>query len=406
MQRFAQYALLSTAVLTMISPRIAVADVSEIERLIKQLGSDDFSERESASKRLEAIGEPAWNAVRKAARDDSDAEIRWRCKRAEDAIGRRCFGEIRHFGSKRDYWLNRVAFSSDGRRALATGGAVILFDLETGKELYRVLEVKYARLGLVLSKDCRYFLTGHDHDKVVRLGSIRSGKEVQRFEGHTAGVRGVALSPDASRAATGGLDETLRLWDVKTGRELRQFQSRAGKIRCLAYAPDGRHILSGHFGKKSNNLVCLWDVDTGKEVRRFEGHSGEVTAVVFLPGGGSFLSASMDGTLRIWDLSNGKELRRLEHRGGVNDVKVSPDGCRALSAGRGDRSVRLWDLASGTELYRFVGHTAGVLGVAFSPDGCRALSSDASNILRLWRLPKPDMAPDKAPHQQPVKKKN
>jgi len=209
MQRFARYGLLSTAVLTMTLAQVAAEDTSVIERLIKQLGSDDFTEREAASKRLESIGEPAWLAVRKAAQDSSDAEIRRRARWIANAIGRRCFGEIRHFGRGGGYWLNRVAFTSDGRRALATGGAVILFDLETGKEVYRVLEVQYARMGLVLSKDGRYFLTGHDHDKVVRLGLVQSGKEVRRFEGHTAGVRAVALSPDASRVASGGLDALI-----------------------------------------------------------------------------------------------------------------------------------------------------------------------------------------------------
>jgi hypothetical protein len=68
MQHFARYGLLSTAVLTTTLAQVAAEDTSEIERLIKQLGSDDFTEREAASKRLESIGEPAWLAVRKAAR--------------------------------------------------------------------------------------------------------------------------------------------------------------------------------------------------------------------------------------------------------------------------------------------------------------------------------------------------
>jgi hypothetical protein len=43
------------------------AQPTEVERLIKQLGSDSFSERETASKALEAIGEPALEALKKAA---------------------------------------------------------------------------------------------------------------------------------------------------------------------------------------------------------------------------------------------------------------------------------------------------------------------------------------------------
>jgi uncharacterized protein (TIGR03067 family) len=48
-----------------------------LARLIKQLGHDKFAKREQASKELDAIGEPALGALRKATSDE-DAEIRHR----------------------------------------------------------------------------------------------------------------------------------------------------------------------------------------------------------------------------------------------------------------------------------------------------------------------------------------
>src|SRR5207244_1362765 len=42
-------------------------DDAEIERLVKQLGSPRFKEREAATKRLTEIGEPALEALRKPA---------------------------------------------------------------------------------------------------------------------------------------------------------------------------------------------------------------------------------------------------------------------------------------------------------------------------------------------------
>ena len=144
------------------------------------------------------------------------------------------------------------------------------------------MEVQFARQGLALSQDGRYFLTGHQNERLVRLGEVQTGKEIQTFQRHTAGVHGVALSPDGSWAVTGGDDETLRVWDVKTGKELRQCVGFTGKVRCVTVAPDGRHILSGHYGPKSNNLIYLWDAKTAKQVRSFEGHERDVTAVAFL----------------------------------------------------------------------------------------------------------------------------
>src|SRR5437016_13739424 len=60
------------------------ADRNRIERLIKQLGDDDFADRQSASKELDAIGEPALERLR-AAVGDPDLEVR---KRAQELVER------------------------------------------------------------------------------------------------------------------------------------------------------------------------------------------------------------------------------------------------------------------------------------------------------------------------------
>jgi hypothetical protein len=58
-------------------------EAERIAGLIKQLGDDEFAMREAAGKALEAIGEPALGALRKAAASRDDPEIR---RRAEGII--------------------------------------------------------------------------------------------------------------------------------------------------------------------------------------------------------------------------------------------------------------------------------------------------------------------------------
>jgi WD40 repeat protein len=372
------------------APRPSCADgTADIPKLIEQLGDEDNADRrQEAARRLEALGEPALEALRQACKSHPDPDVRLRAALIIRAITTGGLGEVRHFGGNYGYWLNRVAFSRDGKQALAAGGAVIWYDLETGREVRRTLELQFARQGLALSPDGRYFLTGHQHDRLVRLGEVATGKDVRTFTGHGPGVHAVAFSPDGERIVSGGDDRTLRLWEVKSGKELRRCDGVTASVRCAAFTPDGKGVLAGQSGGRPEQLLRLWDAETGKEVRAFTGHTGEVTAVAFLPGGKTALSASMDGTLRLWDVATGKELRRLEHPGGVRDAAVSPDGKRALSAGWGDHTVRLWDLSTGRALHRFDGHTGHVLGVAFSPDGKRALSSDAQYTVYLWRVAK------------------
>ena len=88
---------------------------ARVARLIRQLGHDEFAKREAASKELDAIGEPALDALRKAAASSDDAEIRRRAERIVDAVT----GRIRAAAAKADIEKLRgtwyiVSFSNQG----------------------------------------------------------------------------------------------------------------------------------------------------------------------------------------------------------------------------------------------------------------------------------------------------
>ncbi|HEY7313951.1 MAG TPA: WD40 repeat domain-containing protein [Gemmataceae bacterium] len=367
----------------------AAEEDADIRKLIEQLGDDDLARRREASKRLEEIGTPALELLRKAEDGHRDPDVKLRAGLLVRAIENKGWDEVRVIvGPTRGYWFNRIAFTPDGEQAVIAGGAVIVYDLQTGKEIKRVLEVRGARPGLALSKDGRLCLTGHANDPVMRLIELPSGKEVQSFrEGHGTGVRSVALSSDGARAASCGGKGTLHVWEVKSGKELYRRDDHPGKPNCVAFSADGKYLVTGHDGGTRGSWVRLWSADGGKVVHQCRDHTATVTAVAFAPDGRSFLSASLDGTVRQWKTESGNELRRLDHEGGVYDLAVSADGRRLLTAGFGDKTVRVWNLADGKELHRFTGHTTRVLGVAFSRDGRQALSSDADCTVRLWRLP-------------------
>jgi WD40 repeat protein len=365
----------------------ASAQPTEVERLIEQLGSPRWEERQAASKRLPELGDVALPAMEQAARSDRDVDVRLRLWVAIGTVREGGYGaEAVITGSSPGYWLNRVAFSEDGKQIITAGGAVIWFDLATRKEARRALEVNGARHGLRLTADGKNLLTGHTTRAALEFCETATGRRLKALNGHTGGVAAVDLSGDGRRAVSAGADRTIRIWDVEGGKELRQCKPVPPAAACVALNPEAKRIASGH--QAPDNRIRIWDAETGAVVREIIGHTGRVLAVRFLPDGKSLLSASADGTLRLWDVETGKEVREMKHGGTVYDVAVSADGSRALSAGFDDHTVGLWDLKTGKLLHRFVGHGTRVLGVAFSPDGKRAASSDANCTVRIWRLTK------------------
>src|SRR5438876_8454309 len=76
-------------------PAVAVdPDDKDIERLVKQLGSAKFKEREAATARLKEIGESALDALEKAMTSDS-AEARRRAEAIKTAVENRLYVEQR-----------------------------------------------------------------------------------------------------------------------------------------------------------------------------------------------------------------------------------------------------------------------------------------------------------------------
>jgi WD40 repeat protein len=392
-----------------------VAD-AEIARLIRQLGSDEFEEREKAARRLEEIGAPAWKALRRAAERDRDAEVRSRAAGIVQALRPRLFGPVRTLNGHAGQ-VNGFSISADGKRLLSGGldGTARLWDLTAGTEIERMAEHEHAVWGVALSPDGKRalyslgmtqkngeWLPCPDHD--IRLWDVEKHRLIRLLRGHTDDVRNLAFTADGRSALSGSRDATMRLWDLESGDELRCFEGHDGLLRFSALSADERLAVSSGF----DQTVRCWDVATGEELARFIGHESDVHGVAFLPDGKSVVSGGTDKRVRMWDVMTGRELRRFEgHTSVIWPVAASPDGGYLLSAGGmrnrtpvfyepsgDDQDVRLWDATTGEELHRYEGHMGCLLCVRFTPDG-QVLSCASDGTIRLWKMGLPGPKPRK-----------
>jgi WD40 repeat protein/serine/threonine protein kinase len=289
-----------------------------------------------------------------------------------------------------------VAFSADGKHALSgehspSGPQLLvrLWEVATGKEL-RQLNGGFALNCVTFSPDAKQAFSGGEHAK---LWNLETGKEIIRFEGQQQGtvygkrangwVSGAVFFRDGKKLLTSGYDKTLRLWDTVSGKELRCFNGHTEGVRAVALSPDERQAASAGF----DGTVRLWNIETGKEEHCCrEGLSDWVISVAYSPDGKYVLSGGFDRIARLWDAASGKEVRRFDNGSEVNTVAFCPDGKRLLT-GSQDHMIRLWDMETGQVLHSFKGHTDRVWSVACSPDGRFALSGSADKTMRLWRLP-------------------
>ena len=365
-------------------PVVAALDDTEIARLIKHLGQDDFDKREAAATRLKEIGEPALDALCKAA-IGGDAEARGRAKKIIVVNEQKLYREQLRFTSHTDeVWS--ISVSRDGQRVLTASSdkTLRLWDAHTGKQ-QRVFEGHTGAITeAALSADGKRVLSG-SADGTVRLWDLTTGEELRQMTGRATEVCGVAFGPDGT-AISGGSDGNVYLWDLNTSKNLGVFAGHIPWVRNVAYSDQAK--LAATCGQDQS--IRLWNLETGKEIRKLPtGKTGRHIdmAVCFSPDGKRLLLAGVDMSLRILDVATGKELMQIKNANAFC-AAFSPDGKRIVSGGCFDYIVRVWDAATGKELRNYEGHTACVTSVTFFPDGQRIASASVDGTARIWRAPR------------------
>lgn len=96
---------------------------------------------------------------------------------------------------------------------------------------------------VTFSADGRTALSAAD-DAAVILWDVETGRELRRLTGHTGAVRDVIFGPDGHTALSGSADETIILWNVDTGTPLRRLRGQSGGAWSVAISPDGQIVFA------------------------------------------------------------------------------------------------------------------------------------------------------------------
>jgi WD40 repeat protein len=248
-------------------------------------------------------------------------------------------------------WVLSTAVSPDGRLAATTSRAdkfIRLWDLQSGQQVL-VLRGHTQPVHCVTFAGDRHLLSAGDTSvrlwefktisrlqdtEIVAqvLGSLGSplacpliganmlhsdqpvflGRQVHKFEGHTAPVNWVALAPDGKHFASAAWDRTIRLWDLETRKELKVLKGHNAPVVCVAFSPDGRYLVSSSVGKilsKENQngefpdeaqALRVWSVASGDECYHVENGATGVFGATFSPDGRYILSAGDGGKVILW----------------------------------------------------------------------------------------------------------
>ncbi|KAG2356677.1 quinon protein alcohol dehydrogenase-like superfamily, partial [Suillus spraguei] len=281
---------------------------------------------------------------------------------------------------------------------------------------------------LCWSKDGAYiFASLQDH--TIRKWQSIDGEELVAFQGHTANICSLCLSPDGCHLVTASFDYSVRLvwtyiplwWTV-----IAMIQTHLRVVNTIAVSPDGLMVVS----ECRDDRLRLWNIKEESLVGHpWEENSDGVTCLDWSPNGAEVAGGSKRGTIRRWNPATGRQMAPSIKRGNefVTTIKYSPQGDKFASgcedkirvwskngellmeikghadedwvislcwskdgahifASLTDHTIRKWQSIDGEELFVFHGHTSQIYSLCLSPNGCHLLSASYDHSVRIWDL--------------------
>jgi WD40 repeat protein/tRNA A-37 threonylcarbamoyl transferase component Bud32 len=232
-----------------------------------------------------------------------------------------------------------ITFSHDGKTALSASAdkTARLWDVETAEPL-AVLPHAGRVEAVAFSPNDRHALTG-SHDGTAALWDLSKRPPVARSLLHKGWVEAVAFSPDGKTAITADVQGgSIRLWETATGTLQRTLQGHSRGVKAIAVSRDGQYLISGSFDRTAR----LWKLATGESVGAPLQHQALVRHVAFSPDGHSVYTGSYDNTARRWHVPTGVPIGpAFVHGGIVRVVAVHPESTM-FATGSWDHTAGLW----------------------------------------------------------------
>lgn len=269
-------------------------------------------------------------------------------------------------------------------------GVVELWDIATGRELetFRscwsrsyVAAIAFSHDGILVASatyDGTVALWGpalQGNNDLLLLDGYDDGLLIPKDE--TRDVTAVAISHDCKLVASVFNKAVIKLWNTATGATLRT-EITSEEVNGIVISLDGKWLATLH----AEGQIMVWDTTSQASPKLLIGHSGRVSYAAFSPDGMFLASAAYCETVRLWDLNCVGTWQSLgPHMACVNALAFSPDQ-RLLASAAADGEIKLWESVEMTAL-RTLQHNGSVKNVVFSPDS-KVLASVVGGTAQLW----------------------
>lgn len=200
--------------------------------------------------------------------------------------------------------------------------------------------------------------------------TVSNFKVAKLFRENTERINSIDFSANGETLITSSDDDSIVIYDCEKGTMRRSLNSKKYGVDLIHYTHAANTAI--HSSNKVDDTIRYLSLHDNKYIRYFPGHTKKVVTLCMSPVDDTFLSGSLDKTIRLWDLRspNCQGLMHLLSRPVAN---FDPEGL-IFAVGINSESVKLYDLRSFDKgpfnSFKLPQDTScDWTGLKFSPDG-------------------------------------
>lgn len=169
--------------------------------------------------------------------------------------------------------------------------------------------------------------------------NIRKFEVAKEFCENKARINSIDFSLDGKSLISSSDDDTIVIYECDKGTKKRDINSKKYGVDLIRFTHATNTAI--HTSTKENHTIRYLSLHDNKYLRYFTGHEQRVVTLSMSPADDTFLSGSLDQTVRIWDLKSEKPLGKLQALG-TPIANYDPEGL-VFAVGINTEVVKLYD---------------------------------------------------------------